>query len=201
MEDQISIFYMDIVILQLIGAFYFSLHEISTVLFFRSTWFTLAQIGKGSGMAKKQRPVIEYESYLFSIVDSSLYYGFSGDNMYHHNIYSEYQTVKLTTECVLPSKESGNLFEFVFLGSRDKERELYDQHSVGEKMSPIGSLSVKKGDKAFLGTLPADALWHVAMAISRGAFKFVSLHGEKARYGRAKIISVNFSASYDWDEW
>jgi len=151
-------------------------------------------------MTRKKHPVIEYESYLFSIISSKLFYDFSGYNACDRGIYSEYMSLELSAECFLPPKENATLFELVFLGSRDMERDLYDQEYLDEKMSPIGRLTVKKGARKFLGTLPADSLWHVARAIDRGSFKSIVLHGEKARYGRAKIISADFSMSHDPDD-
>lgn len=157
-------------------------------------------------MPKKRRgrpraPVITYQTYIFRIAGWEPHYSFAlGNERLDHGPYSEYVELVLSGEFLAPAKTVGRVGKLMFLGDREHKRTLEVPTQSDWKPLGVGSVTVR-GDRAeFLGSLPYDALWGLICGLAARTLQFVDMHGERLRYGRARIRSFTFCRQMDPDD-
>ena len=65
----------------------------------------------------------------------------------------------------------------------------------------VGSITLRKDYRFYLGSMPHDMVSHVVDMIEYGRYKYINLHGYKTRYGTAEIFNVHFDNRFeDYEE-
>lgn len=147
---------------------------------------------------RSRAPAIDYRSYVFRIVSWEPSYSFAlNDGPLHDGPYWEHVQLVLTAECLAPSKMAGRISTFTFLGNREEARALNQPPNSDWRPLCVGSLTVRGDRTEYLGSLPVDSLWGLVSALPSGTLQFLDMHGERLRYGSARIRSIRFEREVD----
>lgn len=144
----------------------------------------------------------EYQSYIFRVDNPKVSYSLAIDrNGWAEGPYREHLELSVRGTMVVPEKLQGRQGVLRFLGDRRITNEL--DRPIESRLQPIavGSLTVWGERTSYLGSLPYDALWHLAALLTGSDIQMLALHGETLHRGNAKILTVHFEREIDPAEW
>ena len=147
-------------------------------------------------------PVPETLSLCSEILDWAPSYSFSiGQGLHKEGDYWESANLDLTARILSPKKLRDKVIKFCVLGDRQKDQAL--EHPEEHQTNPlgVGSLTIRGERCEYLGSMPMSTLWGLIPALENKRLKLITLHGEKLRYGSAKIWSMGFEHEVDPDDY
>jgi len=144
--------------------------------------------------AKTSPPSIE--SYLFEVSIGDPSYGLSlADPKREPGLYSEHWHLDLEGRCIAPEALAGRVVRLLFIARRN----YFEHGSTDPTWRPpgVGRLTMKKDQADYVGSLPYEAAWNVAIGVATGLFKYVHISGPPLKYGASHIRHLSFQARYD----
>jgi len=142
----------------------------------------------------------EYEYYLFKIEDWEPSYSFALDGgPLRPGPYWEHVEIRLKGVFLAPARLRGRRATLPLMGDRRDKRELDQVSNSDWKPLAVGSLEVRGDYTMYYGSVPYDALWGVLSMLVCRSIGFLSLYGEKLRYGKARIRSLDLCREPDPD--
>lgn len=149
----------------------------------------------------KERPS---DTYCVQILDWETSYSLSLslDSTINPGPYWEHATINVSGKLIAPRKHAGKELALSFLASRELANGL-NNAKIFEKWEPlgVGGITIRGEHKEFFGSLPFDAFPIVIGALQSVKYKYITLHGEALRYGRARIRSYSFEREFEEEDW
>ena len=158
-------------------------------------------------MAKKKRrrasrPVQEFESYLLELNDWNVSYGFSlGHDNLDHGPYWEHGELLIDGKLSYPPKFSGDRLKMTLLGNRKEDSVLAESSDLSFTPRAVGSLNMRGERREYLGGIPQSVMWGLLPALEAKKIKWISLHGEVVKWGKALIRSIHFAEEYEPEDY
>lgn len=142
-------------------------------------------------------------SYFIELSDWELRYHFSLNR--HKNFitgsYWEHSSLQLTGTMFQPEKLHGRTIDIYILGDRTKVPVLEEPEKYNFEPIAVGTLTAKKEQTEFSGSVPFDVLQTMCYLLETGKIKILVLDGQSLYYGSADIASINFVRDFKPEDW
>lgn len=149
---------------------------------------------------RRRASVPEFWSYVVRVSHSRPSYSFSINGVpRNEGPYWEYAGLEIVGECLAPASLATLPVMLTLFGSREDALALSEPSSNREPLG-VGTLRQQQGQLQYFGSVPFDAFWGLAGLLATGTIGYVSLHGERLRYRKAMIRSLDLTQDLDPDE-
>jgi hypothetical protein len=114
----------------------------------------------------------------------------------HEDPYSDYRHLNMRGKLIRPSKLECHKVELSFLPDTRLNEDMRKQHTPVS----VGSLNLCQGNMYGLLCIPSDAVSPLLTIATAGELRYIVMHGDKLRYGSARIKGFRVEMHIDEDD-
>jgi len=149
----------------------------------------------------RRKTIPETESFYIQINDwEPNFFLALGKNFRRDTPHWEHATIDIRGSLLSPGKYKGREIKGWLMGDRVMDADLEYPETSNRDPLAIGSMTIRGKKCDFHGSIPMTALWGMVPMLLSERIRIIHLHGERLRYGSARMWSISFNRTVDPDD-